>query len=171
MPASPPRRSEANAQTFPPTPQPSPRCPCPRSSPCGFMNPKFTGCRQLCWWWIRHPDVRGKPVSRSLVGMARRVVRLLSTDASARCPDPSWVGASLFLVLSFSSGEVRMSVDGKSWPSTKAGTRSIEALRRWHCGLGGDPPPQVVSHLTGRPEHLPAILDALGGVMNSTNPY
>ena len=33
---------------------------------------------------FRHPDLQGNRVSRSLVGMARRAVRLLSTDASVK---------------------------------------------------------------------------------------
>ena len=78
---------------------------------------------------VRHPDVQGKLVSRLLVGMARRAVRLLSTDALsaglcslhqtldwihsrsavalvlARRPHHRGLGSSLFLASSFSLGD------------------------------------------------------------------
>jgi len=45
---------------------------------------------------LRHPDVWGKLVSRSLVGTARRAVRLLSTDAAEKASLPSRVGIIRF---------------------------------------------------------------------------
>jgi len=75
------------------------------------------------------PSLRGKLVSRSLVGMARRAVRLLSTDASARHPYHRGLGSSVFLASSFSLGDTSgcLTVEAASCRLGRSGKRQDAA--------------------------------------------
>jgi len=78
----------------------------------------------------RDPDVRRKLVRPSLEGMARRAVRLLSTDASARRPDPEQVArerrarAQEFRRISLSSPPMASAGFPKAWQFSSAFTDS-----------------------------------------------